>query len=265
MSQSLIFSLRCVDPIVVLENLDLICDSPFVSFEVSGVLFESDKYRILKDSFFKHSKSISSVFEVLPPSLSRNWVQSTALVSEELRNLLVNRLNDLASENVSFTEIDLAIDGVVKGQEVHGVVERAKNISLVLQKMDRLNTEILLPMRFPKAIPKSFEWRYTAMLINEISHSSIRSVVNVFPFEIKAELFQDFFKKTFYTTKAVRFCFDPLTDGFISREAFKSWLQVFSDQGYEGNIILSPKLNDELSLLESLKQLAILLKPYDFN
>lgn len=250
---------------LVLESLDLICDSPFRYFEIAGSLFESHDYNVLKEGFFKSSKSVSCVHEIIPPSLSRNWADSSATISAELQDLLIDRLSDLSMENITFTEIDLSVDEITKDSAVQGVVQRAKNVLLVLQELERSSSEILLPLRFPKAIPKSFEWRYTTMLINEIAHSNVSSVVNLFPYEARPEDFFNFLKKTFYTTKAIRFCFDPLSDGYIGRESFKKWLQTFSDQGFDGKIILAPKLVDESCIKECLNQLSGLLKPYDFN
>ena len=157
----------------------------------------------------------------------------------------------------------MALDEVTKGQEVFDIEHRSQLISMALAKTKGEIGSLLIPLRFPKALPKSFEWRYTSMLQNKIAHSKLATVVNVFPYECHAESFNDFLKKTFYTAKVMRFCFDPVSDGFLNRESMQRWLQVFCDQGFDGRVILSPRLESSAVLQGSLSQLSLLLKSYE--
>lgn len=264
MNTSLIFSLRHVGASIVEESLDLLMQSPFKYFEVSGSFFESEFFGLFKKRCFDSGKKVASVFELMPASLSRNWANSSEKISSDLQALLSDRLSSLFDESVPFAEIDLALDEVAKGQEVVDIERRSQLLSAVLAEVSSGSTALLLPLRFPKATPKSFEWRYTTMLQNEVAHPKVVSVANIFPYECNAEQFNGFFKKTFYTTEVIRFCFDPVTDGFLNRDSLKRWLQVFCDQGFEGKVILSPKIESLAVLKESLSQLSPLQKPYEF-
>ena len=263
MNESLIFSLRHAEVPVVEESLDFLLESPFKYFEISGSLFESKFYDVLKRKFFESDKRVSGVYDLMPPSLSRNWTNSSSKISAELQALLSERLSCLSQNNIDFAEIDLALDEVAKGKEVDDIESRSRLVSMALRGSLGETKALLLSLRFPKAFPKSFEWRYTVMLQNEIAHRQVGTVVNIFPFECRPEQFCEFMKKTFYSARATRFCFDPVSDGFLNRESLKRWLQVFSDQGYDGSVILSPRIDTVPLLQDSFTRLAHLLKAFD--
>lgn len=264
MNTSLVYSLRQVSDRVIADSMDFIIDSKYKYFEISGETYESPVFADLRKKFFNSGKKVFSVYDVLPANLSRNWSASPENIKVNLQSLLIERIESIAEDGIGVTELDLALDVIGKGNEIYEVGLRADMLSAITHQAEESGVKILLPIRFPKAYPKSFEWRYLIMLLSKVFHKNVVGVANVFPFESSVVQMEEFFKKTFYSCEVVRFCFDPDSEGDMTREALKVWLQAFCDQGYQGKIIISPKLDNADALKFSLENLSGLLKPYEF-
>ncbi|MCM8530549.1 MAG: hypothetical protein NE330_05245, partial [Lentisphaeraceae bacterium] len=242
MNTSLIFSLSQVSDSVFYESLDFISLSAFERFELSGALVENENFSNARDVFFKNDKNILSIQDFLPSNLSRNIADSSEDIQKKLISFVNERLAIVSKENIEYIELDLAVDAIKTGQEIQEISKRALVLSQLMKSASKSGITALIPLRFPKEFPKSLSWRYITMLVNQVLHQSTRTVINVFPHEAKPQQMENILKKTFYSSSAIRFCYEPEVNGYLSREYFQGWLQVLCNQGFTGDIILAPKI-----------------------
>ncbi|MCM8541260.1 MAG: hypothetical protein NE328_13380 [Lentisphaeraceae bacterium] len=245
------------------DMIEAVLFSEVESFELSGAVFESEEFDEIFKKFFLVGKKISSIYEILPKNISRNWSTSPENIKKELVEHLREKIKQASERGVKFARIDLGLDSIKSGFEIHELNVRASLIAPVLAEAEKCGVTLCHPIRFPKAFPKTQEWRFGSMLISSSLHKNYKLEIDVFPMEASVSQLHNIMKKLFYYPEVIRFIYEPAMDGGIDSKKFKNWVDALKGQGFNGTIIFSPIFDSFDSLDTELSRVTQLLKDYD--
>ena len=181
--------------------IEAVLFSEFESFEVSGEIFESESFEEIYKRFFLLGKKIFSIHEILPRNISRNWSSSPENIKKELIKHLREKVVQAAEKGVKFSRIDLGLDSIKAGFEVHELNVRASLIAPVLAEAEKYGLTLCQPLRFPKAFPKTQEWRFGSMLVSSALHKNYKIEIDAFPMESSISQVHGIMKKLFHCFK----------------------------------------------------------------
>ena len=244
------------------DMIETVLFSELDRFEISGEMFESDEFSEIYKKFFLLGKKIFSIHEILPVNVSRNWSSSPDNIKNDLVKHLQDKVKLASDKGVEFFRIDLALDSIKSGFEIQELNVRSALIAPVLAQAEKSGITICHPLRFPKAFPKSQEWRFGTMLISSLLHKSFKIEVDAFPSEVSESKLHNLMKKLFYYPQVIRLRYEPAMDGGISFEQFKSWMDSLRGQGFQGTIIFSPAFDSLDSLQVELERVNNLINQY---
>ena len=245
------------------DMIEAVLFSEVDSFELSGAVFESDEFEEIYKKFFLVGKKIFSIYELLPKNVSRNWSDSPANIKKELVEHLRKQVSLASSRGVTFSRIDLGLDTIKPGFEIHELNVRASLIAPVLAEAEKCGVTLCQPIRFPKAFPKTQEWRFGSMLISSLLHKNYKLEIDVFPMETSVSQLHNIMKKLFYYPEVIRFIYEPAMDGGLDSKQFKNWVDALKAQGFKGTIIFSPIFDSFDALDTELSRAAQLIRDYD--
>lgn len=244
------------------DLIETVLFSELERFEISGEMFESGEFSEIYKKFFLQGKKIFSIHEILPVNVSRNWSSSPENIKKDLIVHLRDKVKLAADKGVEFFRIDLALDSIKSGFEIQELNVRSSLIAPVLAEAEKCGITICHPLRFPKAFPKSQEWRFGTMLISSLLHKNYKIEVDAFPAEVSESKLHNLMKKLFYYPEVIRLRYEPSMDGGISFEQFKSWMDSLRGQGFKGTIIFSPVFDSLDSLQVELERVHKLVADY---
>ena len=245
------------------DLIEAVLFSEVENFEISGKVFESENFDEIYKRFFLVGKKIISIYEILPKNISRNWSSSPDNIKKELVGHLRSKVKAAAEKGVKFTRIDLGLDTIKTGFEIQELNVRSSLIAPVLTEAEKSGVTICHPIRFPKAFPKTQEWRFGSMLISSSLHNSYKLEIDAFPNEVSISQLHNLMKRLFYYPKVIRLIYEPSMDGGLSFETFKAWVDAFRDQGFNGTFIFSPIFDSYESLDAELNKVNKLVKDYE--
>jgi len=244
------------------DMVETVLFSEIDRFEISGEMFESDEFAEIYKKFFLLGKKIFSIHEILPINISRNWSSSPDNIKKDLVNHLLEKVRLASDKGVEFFRIDLALDSIKAGFEVQELNVRSALLTPVLAEAEQCGITLCHPLRFPKAYPKSQEWRFGTMLISSLLHKNFKIEVDAFPAEVSESKLHNLMKKLFYYPEVIRLRYEPAMDGGIAYEQFKAWMDSLRGQGFKGTIIFSPVFDSLESLQIELEKVNNLIAQY---
>ena len=168
-----------------------------------------------------------------------------------------------SDKGVEFFRMDLALDSIKSGFEIQELNVRSALIAPVLAEAEKSGITICHPLRFPKAFPKSQEWRFGTMLISSLLHKNFKVELDAFPAEVSESKLHNLMKKLFYYPEVIRLRYEPAMDGGVDFEQFKSWMDSLIGQGFKGTIIFSPVFDSLDSLQLELEKVNSLIRQYE--
>ena len=247
----IIFSFQAAEETTPQDWMKLIKESRRVSsFEVPGTFFENDQFKDFYHEVFKSGKRLISVRNIIPGSLTRNLSSCSEGIKSEIVNTLNQRIRDAAGAGAMYLNLDLGLNSIKSGYEIQEIGIRAQTLQQVMKTASECGVSLLHSFRFPKSFPSSQEWKFLTILINSVLHHKFCGEIDIFPNEVPASKAEGLMKRTYYSAKVIRFLYDPSNGGRLSTDMHSTWRSTLSEQGFNGDIIFSPKTQG----LEMLKQ-----------
>lgn len=230
--------------------------------EVSGTFFESENFASFYSEVFKAGKNITSVTDIVPANLSRNWASSSESIQNEVRDVLLQKIALAGRYNIKYFSFDLGLDAIRAGTEIKEISLRAKLLESLTPSLKKAGITLCQPIRFPKTFPGSEEWRLATMLVTAVMHENVCTEINVFPAEVNNSRVGSLLKKTFYTTKLIRFRYEPALENKFSADMHTFWAESLKAQGFTGDLVFTPVVESLDAEKQSLDELSLVKNVY---
>jgi hypothetical protein len=214
-------------------------------FEISGTFFESAEFDLFYQEVFKAGKYISSVKDIIPTNVSRNWSSSSESIKSEILEILIKKIRLAGRYNIKYLNLDLGLDSIHNGYEIQEITVRTQLLEPLIEVLEEEGVTICQPIRFPKTFPGSEEWKFAIMLVSSVMHARFCIEINIFPSEVNNSKPASLLKNIYYSAKLIRFRYDSAVGANFTSDMQEFWAESLRQQGFSGDLVFCPTVEGE--------------------